>query len=410
VLSDFELVVTTINGNVTGANTSLPWSYHIVKATNEMVAFDQGVTGYTNTDWQKLGYTNNPIYTLHTTFNGDVYAGGEFTQWVKQSSGNPDTASGDAISIVNRMAKIVVGLNSYGYVLDAYGAPIAGNSYTRNGFFDGEVFAITDTSNINPVNGYVGSSDTLLVGGSFTKTTDNVAISSGLAVLPSSSISNTMRQVVNSDVSVVNFALTTANNAAQYIAVSNRLRNYNGLIATNVLDGINGSNIAVSYNQTVTINHTTTYKAVRVRGNASAYPIISIEYSTNSNLSVNASKSLYQLIQTVTGAKIEFVNNELLVYNGETVIIDLRLGRRTVTSNLRGNLANALNPSSNFVDFILLGANNSAGLSTQSYDDYRVNVIGVHGDYGLTVTITYVPRFWSFDTNNLFYGTTKAGL
>ena len=410
VLSDYELVVTSINGNAYASTTSLPWSYTIVKATDEMVAFDQGVTGYTNTDWQRLGYTNNPIYTLHTTFNGDVYAGGEFTQWVKQSSANPDAASGDAISVVNRMAKIVVGLNSYGYVLDAYGAPIAGNSYTRNGFFDGEVLAITDTSNINPVNGYVGSSDTILVGGSFTKTTDNVAVSSGLAVLPSSSISNTMRQVVNSDVSVVNSALTTASTSAQYIAVSNRLRNYNGLIATNVLDGINGSNIAVSYNQTVTINHTTTYKAVRVRGNASAYPIISIEYSTDSNLSVNASKSLYQLIQTVTGAKIEFVNNQLLVYNGEKVIIDLRLGRRTVTSNLRGNLANALNPSSNFVDFILLGANNSAGLSTQSYDDYRVNVIGVHGDYGLTVTITYVPRFWSFDTNNLFYGTTKAGL
>jgi hypothetical protein len=413
VLSDYELIVVGKNGNflpITSVSfSSVSYTYVLIKQTTETVVFDSGITGYTNPDWQPLGYTNGNITSLNVTPNGDVYAGGAFTQWVKKSSPLPEGEGNTTISYVKRIAKMVTGINSQGYLDDAYGVPIAGSSYVRNGFYNGAVYDIVDTSNINPVNGYIGSSDTLMVGGSFTSTADDVTVPSGLAVLPSSSISNTMRQITNADLSTLNSGLVETVTVKR-IATTNRLRQYNGLISTNTLDGINGANTAILYNGTVTINHTTQYHALRVRGNASTYPVITIAYSTQSNLSNNATKSLYSLIQTATGAKIEFTNNELLVYNGEIVTIDLRLGKRSIISNLRGNLANALNPNSNFVDFILLGANNSAGLSTQSYDDYRINVVGVHADAGLSVTFTYVPKFWSFDANNLFYGSTKAGL
>ena len=413
VLSDYELIVVGKNGNflpIAGASfSSVSYTYVLIKQTTETVVFDSGITGYTNPDWQPLGYTNGNVTSLNVTPNGDVYAGGAFTQWVKKSSSLPEGDGNTTISYVNRIAKVITGINSQGYLDDAFGVPIAGNSYVRNGFYNGAVLDIVDTSSINPVNGYIGSSDTLMVGGSFTSTADDVTVPSGLAVLPSSSISNTMRQIINADLSAVNSGLVESVTVKR-IASTNRLRQYNGLISTNTLDGINGANMAILYNGTVTINHTTQYHALRVRGNASTYPVITIAYSTQSNLSNNATKSLYSLIQTATGAKIEFANNELLVYNGEIVTIDLRLGKRSIISNLRGNLANALNPNSNFVDFILLGANNSAGLSTQSYDDYRINVVGVHADAGLSVTFTYVPKFWSFDANNLFYGSTKAGL
>jgi hypothetical protein len=218
-----------------------------------------------------------------------------------------------------------------------------------------------------------------------------------------------MRQIIGGDLSVV--SSSNINFSGIYrIATTTRFRSYNDLVTTNVLDGINGINTALLFDENVAIAHTTKYFPVRIRGNASCYPIITISYFTTSNVAFNISKSLYSFEQTETGAKIYFTNNELRIYNGEVVTIDFRIGKRTMNSNLRGNLSSALNPNSNFVDFILLGANNSAGLSTQSYDDYRINVIGVDADYGITVAVSYVPKFWSFDANNLFFGSSKAGL
>jgi hypothetical protein len=409
VLSDYAMVVSGLSGGTAITLAASTYSFVIFKSTDEMAAFDRGVTAYTNNDWQDLGYTDKRIDTLASTSNGDIYAGGQFTQWAKQSSTVlPSTLPGD-VSDVKRIAKIVVGLNGYNYVSDAYGAPIAGSSFTNNGFADQKVQHIVEASEINPLNGYMSGYDSIMVGGTFTATTDNTPIKSGLAYLPSSSIANSMRQIVSGDLSVVS-SNNTDFHGIYRIATTNRLRSYNDLVTTNVLDGINGMNVALLFDEHVTVGHTTKYFPVRIRGNASCYPIINISYFTTSNIALNISKSLYSLEQTETGAKIYFTNNELRIYNGEVVTIDFRIGKRTINSNIRGNLSSALNPNSNFVDFILLGANNSAGLSTQSYDDYRVNVIGVDADYGITVTVSYIPRFWSFDANNLFFGSSKAGL
>ncbi len=413
VLSNYELLVTTRDGqpfpSVAYDFSSQKVAYTIFKQTNEMVAFDNGVLGYVNNDWQPLGYSQGHVNAIETAKNGDVYVGGTFAKWNKSSnSGIVPTAEETTIE-PRRIGRMIIGLNTKWVVTDAYAAPVAGNYFTRDGFADGKVNAIVDNSAINPINGYIGSADSIMIGGNFRKTSDNISVDSGLAILPSSSVASTMRQIKNTDLAIKNASLTDEVNAKS-IASTTRFRKYSDLVQTNTLDGINGNNLAVLYENIVTIDHTTQFKAIRVRGNASTYPIITISYSTNSNLSSNATKNVYQITQTVTGARIEFTNNALVVYNGETVIIDTRLGKRSITSNLRGNLANALSPTTNFVDFILLGANNSAGLSTQSYDDYRVNVVGVHADAGLSVTISYIPRFWSFDANNLFFGTTKAGL
>jgi hypothetical protein len=167
------------------------------------------------------------------------------------------------------------------------------------------------------------------------------------------------------------------------------------------LDGINGANLAIITSATQPEQHMQFY-SIRVRGNASVYPVIAVRNDLSSRL-------LYEFFQSETGARIRFSNNGLSVLPYETVVLNMQPGQRSITSSIRGNLISFVHPMSNFVDFVLLGANNSAGKSTQAYDDYRLNVIGVHAQAGLTITITYVPRFWSFDANNLFFGTTKAG-
>ena len=119
---------------------------------------------------------------------------------------------------------------------------------------------------------------------------------------------------------------------------------------------------------------------------------------------------MFSLYQTETGARLLFVNSKISLAPNERIVVDLRIGKRSIISNIRGNIISYLHPLSNFVDWILIGANSAAGVNTQSTDDYHLNVIGVHSDYGITVTLAYTPRFWSFDTNNMFFGTTKAGL
>jgi hypothetical protein len=182
------------------------------------------------------------------------------------------------------------------------------------------------------------------------------------------------------------------------------MRHYDSSINSNILDGINGSNVAVIFDQPVIANTKMQFSSIRVRGNASVYPIITITNTTSNVL------DLFSLIQTETGARILFNNSKLNIYPNEIITIDLRIGKRSITSNTRFNLISYVHPLSNFVDWILIGANSAAGNNTQLTDDYHINVIGIHSDYGLNASISYTPRFWSFDANNLFYGTTKAGL
>lgn len=388
-ISDVNAFITELNGSpyVQGLQSNM--FFNIDYLYDESPVFDAGENVYINNDWQTLGTTNNPVLDITTTQNGSIVASGSFTQWADAS----DTAQ-DSPRAVGRIARIVP-LITEGSVTDSYAAPIVGSSYANNGF-DNTVYAARDVTEINPINGYVGSSDRLFIGGDFVKTLNGENVSPGLAYVEGSTIAGNLQHITNADVSFPSSA------AIYDIAATNRLRQYSSAINTNYLDGINGTSVAIITSATG-VNSKMQYYSIRVRGNASSYPTITIRNDSSA-------RKLYELYQTETGARVVFANDGLDVLVYETITINFQPGNRNVTSNIRGNLIAYIDPTSNFVDWVLLGANNSAGKSTQSYDDYRLNVIGIHAQTQLTVTISYTPRFWSFDASNMFFGSTKAGL
>jgi hypothetical protein len=388
-ITDLNALITDFDGSPYVQGLQLNMFFNIDYLYDESPVFDAGESVYINNDWQALGNSNNPVLDITTTQNGSIVASGSFTRWADAS----DTSQSSPRS-VGRIARLVP-LISEGSLTDSYAAPIVGSSYANNGF-NNTVYAARDVTEINPINGYVGSSDRLFIGGDFTKTLNGENVSPGLAYVEGSTIAGNLQHITNADVSFP--TLSTIYD----IAATNRLRQYSSAINTNYLDGINGTSVAIITSATG-VNSKMQYYSIRVRGNASSYPTITIRNDSSA-------RKLYELYQTETGARVVFANNGLDVLVYETITISFQPGNRNVTSNIRGNLIAYIDPTSNFVDWVLLGANNSAGKSTQSYDDYRLNVIGIHAQTQLTVTITYTPRFWSFDASNMFFGSTKAGL
>jgi hypothetical protein len=381
----------------TGSLPNGTYYWHYVVTPNETISTTTGDNAFISNDWQPLGKQDGYVNVIKNTINGDIFVGGKFSKWSDKSQ---SLLTPTVWRNVYNIAKLVISIAG-DTITEAYATPIVGTSYTRNGI-SGEVNDLEDVSEINPINGYVGSGDKLIVGGDFYATLNNEILLPGLGYIEGNTMTNSMRPVINTEVEPL---LLNNNPGVVYkIAVTNRLRPYNGLINTNTLDGINGSNIAVLFTDPVYAKTKMQFTSVRVRGNASTYPVITVVNPTANIL------SLFSLYQTETGARLLFVNSKISLAPNERIVIDLRIGKRSIISNIRGNVISYLNPLSNFVDWILIGANSAAGVNTQSTDDYHLNVVGVHADYGITVTISYTPRFWSFDTNDMFFGTTKAGL
>jgi len=384
--------------------------FNIEYVYDEYPLLDTGLPSFVNTDWQPMGLTDGPIYDITTTQNGTLIISGNFTHWVDASYVGTTTSYDSVKRNVGRVARVTP-LIANGKVFDSYASPIVGTSYANNGF-NNTVNLVRDITDINPINGYVGSGDKLLIGGVFTGTLNNESVTHSLAYAEGSTISGNLQTIVNADVifPVNRNSSNIIRSQTTAIASTNRMRKYAVNPITNVLDGISGSNIAIVHhgflNNAVNVNTISSkmqYFSLRIRGNASVYPIIRIRNGASN-------KTIYELYQTETGARVRFDNSGLLVLAYEEIIINLLPGQRSITSNIRGNMISFISPTSNFVDWILLGANNSAGKYTQSYDDYRINIIGIHAQAGMNITINYNPRFWSFDANNMFFGTTKAGL
>lgn len=374
--------------------------YSIAYRYDESILWDYGEQVYVNSDWQPFGAHNGQVLDVTTTQNGTIIASGKFTKW----SDATDTTNASSRN-VGRVARLVP-LIANGVIFDAYASPIIGSSYVNNGM-NGTAYVTRDITDINPVTGYVGSSDRLLIGGSFTETLDGEKVSPGIVSVEGTTLSGNLQSIVSSDIQFVKIPYTIGATSVftevKNIASSTRLRQYYSNPNTNNLDGINGANIAVITNDTK-IERTTQFYSLRVRGNASTYPVMVIRNVVGRTVKV------YELLQSETGARIRFSNNGLQVLEYETITINCIPGQRSITSNIRGNMLSFLHPSSNLVDWVLLGSNNSAGKAVQSFDDYRLNVIGVHSETGVIISISYTPRFWSFDANNLFFGTTKAGV
>jgi hypothetical protein len=141
-----------------------------------------------------------------------------------------------------------------------------------------------------------------------------------------------------------------------------------------------------------------------VRGNANVYPIFTFTLTANT--------SIFEIIQTETGAHIRFDDlyglRGIPVFTGnpEVVTLDTRPGFRSVTSNLRGSLMQFVSPESNFGDFYLL----APFTSQVNLDTYRPNTLMIR--YTVTnsasvqqqplIDVKYTPRFWSFDASKLF--------
>jgi hypothetical protein len=410
VLNFDRAIISDVDGSPYSGGTKNERMFNVKYVYDEYPLIDTGASTYTNLDWQPVGKTDGPIDAITTTQNGSLIINGQFTNWIDLSVSSDTSLYELNKRFVGRIAKVTP-LIADGTVFDAYATPITGNSYTKNGF-NASVDIVQDITDVNPVNGYVGSGDKLLIGGSFTGTANGESVSHSLAYAEGSTISGNLQSIINSDLilPINRNSLNVIQSKTIAIASTNRLRKYTTVPTTNALDGIYGSNVAIIHQGYVnnsstytTISSKMQYFSLRVRGNASVYPIIRIRNGSQS-------RTIYELHQTETGARIRFDQSGLVVLAYEEITINFIPGQRSVTSNIRGNMISFISPTSNFIDWILLGANNSAGKYTQSYDDYRVNVIGIHAQNGITATINYTPRFWSFDANNMFFGTTKAGL
>lgn len=408
--SDTVIQIANIDGSPYTGGLKSSRNFNIEYVYDEYPLIDTGLTTYTNQDWQPMGLTDGPINNITTTQNGTLIISGSFNSWIDASYVGTNANYNAVRRNVGNIAKITP-LISDGKLFDAYASPIVGTSYNKNGF-NGVVNVVQDITDINPINGYVGSGDKLLIGGGFTGSLNNESVTHGLAYAEGSTISGNLQTIVNADIvfPVNRSSLNTIRSQTTAIASTNRMRKYYTNPITNILDGISGSNVAIIHhgfsNNSVnvsTIQNKMQYFSLRIRGNASVYPIIRIR---NNQLN----RVIYELYQTETGARIRFDNAGLKVLAYEEITINLLPGQRSITSNIRGNMISFISPTSNFVDWVLLGANNSAGKYTQSYDDYRINVIGIHAQAGMNITVNYTPRFWSFDANNMFFGTTKAGL
>lgn len=109
-------------------------------------------------------------------------------------------------------------------------------------------------------------------------------------------------------------------------------------------------------------------------GTASADPIFKL---TNSD---TVARPIYSLKNVTTDKVIYFKN--LNVLPGEIITIDLRYGRKSITSNLRGNLLAYVLEASNFATFQLLPG---------------ANIISAFAYSTVTIVAYWRPRYWSID-------------
>lgn len=109
-------------------------------------------------------------------------------------------------------------------------------------------------------------------------------------------------------------------------------------------------------------------------GTATAYPILTASAPTS------ASATMSQLVNYTTGDRIYF---NLNLSRSEVVTLDLRPGKRTLTSNFRGDISSTILPGSNVTTWRLIpGANNVSFWLT--------------GGSG-AAKLTWIERFWSAD-------------
>jgi len=368
---------------------------------------------------------DGPIFQFVRTQSGDIIAVGNFAYW--------------GLTLVQGIARFVpkISLNANNAAVVSTPAVPAGGSFSLPGIDDAAISTwvqtIADASYPSTSGAYAGTGERLVFGGYFDTFTDGRP-SLGLGYLEGSGTASSVRRMVTSDMGLEPPTSSANYPVVQRLATTNRQRTYYANNQVNRTDNLVGSTIAAIVTQTTNSQFTSgnplfrsgyggstsvsttgvptsTNVDVRVRGNANAYPIITIQMQRNT--------SFYEILQTETGARIRF--DDIYGLRGvvaftaipEVITIDTRPGYRSVTSNLRGSLMQFVTPESNWGDFYLLAAYTS-GITL---DSYRINTLVFRYSTVTTVTsdtyttanntipvvsIQYTPKFWSFDASKLF--------
>jgi hypothetical protein len=143
-------------------------------------------------------------------------------------------------------------------------------------------------------------------------------------------------------------------------------------VQTLLIDDI-GIYLGFSTTGTATTSYTNT---VTNNGTASAYPIITVKRS-------GGTSAIVEWIKNETTGKRILVNYSL--QDGETLTIDLRPGRREVTSSYYGDVWRAILRGSDFADFSLLPGSN------------LITVLVANTGATVTPTMRWRPTYWSTD-------------
>lgn len=363
------------------------------------------------------------IFGFLKTQAGDIIAYGAFTQW--------GGIYGPFVNGIARMVyKITVNTQDYTYV-DATPAVPAAGSFTQPGVSAGEyVTAMADFSYSPTTGSYSGTGERLLFGGTFSQFGDG-RYSLGLGYLEGSGNASSVRRMAVSDLGLSPPVSSTDYPYINAITATSRFRYYYANNQVNSTDNLVGPSAALlitrSSNITAYANNaryfqsgqggyatTATYGVpqsmvipLEVRGTANAYPILTFTLFWRT--------TIYEVVNTETGARIRFDEvyglRGVSAFSGATeqITMDFRPGYRTITSNLRGNLMQFVSADSDFANFYLV-----APYTTNStMDTTRTNTIVFrysvyHDTVGSTsptvprITVTYTPKFWSFDVTPLF--------
>lgn len=110
-------------------------------------------------------------------------------------------------------------------------------------------------------------------------------------------------------------------------------------------------------------------------GGAATYPILTACAPTSTSA---------QLVQLINYTSKDYIWFNLALAPGEVVTLDLRRGKKTFTSNFRGNIIGSVLPSSNLASWKLLpGVNNISFFMTSGSGSAR---------------LSWTPRYWGIDS------------
>lgn len=404
------------------------------------VADTAHVAKWNGTAWSALATgLDGVVRCLAFGADGSLYAGGDFTGYISNWDGSSWTTITNLFNGV--VYSIAIGLDGIVYAggaFDNYAAFTAANHIAQ---WDGSLWTPLGTgadigTNDEVYTLTVGPDGTLYVGGKFTKVA-NTTIDAGRVAKWDGTAWAALGTGMNDKVQALVVGLggrlyaggefTTADGiAAAYVAY------WNGAIWSQVGDGlgsdvtemaVNPDNGLIVADGIFTPAHGIDNRYIAM-WNGSVWTHFDMEYTTSQSIlyegerlyvSNLSSKTVYSSVQTTvtnngtvtaypiikikrsggTLASVRYLKNETtgatiwLSYDladGETLTIDLRPGKRKVTSDWRGNAWQAILRASDVAEFSLLPGNNLVNM-----------FVYTEGSPTITTTMEWRKVHWSSD-------------